>query len=445
MNRELLAFVREHRLIAPGDRVTCAVSGGPDSMCLLRVMYNLRDALGVTLVCAHYDHGLRSGSAADAAFVRDYCAKYGIPFLCGHGDVAAEARPGESVELAARRLRYAFLESAAPEGLIATAHTADDNLETVLLRLTRGTSLRGLGGIPVRQGRIIRPILFADRAQVLEYLASEGVAFRTDESNDTDFCPRNRIRRHVIPLLREENPNIAGQMLSLSRTLRAEDAYLSDLAATALRGVEEDDGWSCKRLNALEPVLRRRALFAILQACGVAEPAERHMALLDLLVSSSDPSARASFPGGLTMVRCYDLLRAGADAPEAVVPVSLPAPGTVRVPGFVITCSAPRAAGAVRNTPWAFTLRHAAVRDGLTVRARRTGDRMQLSGGSRSIKRLMIDRKVPAASRPGVPVLAVGSEIAAAALIGADVRFLAKPGELAVEITIEKEEKSHVE
>ena len=146
MNRDLCAFVRANDLIPPGAHVTCAVSGGPDSMCMLWVLRQVRDELDITLSCAHYDHGLRESSAADADFVRDFCADHDIPFLCGRGDVAKEALPGESIELAARRLRYAFLHGCAPEGLIATAHTADDNLETVLLRLIRGTSPRGLGG-----------------------------------------------------------------------------------------------------------------------------------------------------------------------------------------------------------------------------------------------------------------------------------------------------------
>ena len=444
MNRELLAFVRANKLIAPGDRVTCAVSGGPDSMCLLRLLYQCAEELGISLVCAHYDHGLREESAADAAFVRSFCAQYDIPFLCGHGDVAAEALPGESIELAARRLRYAFLDTAAPEGLIATAHTADDNLETVLLRLTRGTSLRGLGGIPVRRGRIIRPLLFADRAQVLEYLASEGVAYRTDETNDTDFCPRNRMRRHVIPALRQENPNVAAQVLSLSRTLRAEDAFLSRQATAALDECSMPGGWSCEKLGALDPVLRRRALFAILRSAGVYEPNERHTALLDSLVASPDPSAQASFPGNVVLARRYGLLGA-VSAPAALSTTALTIPGTIRLPGFTITCSEPRPAQAVQNAPDRFALRYDSLRSGLYVRSRRTGDRMLLSGGSRSLKRLMIDKKIPAARRDALPVLATADGVAAVAGIGANQQFLAQPGELAVEIKIEKEDETYAE
>lgn len=444
MNRELLSFVQANGLIAPGDRVTCAVSGGPDSMCLLWALYQLRDTLGITLACAHYDHGLRGQSAADAAFVRDFCEKHSIPFLCGHGDVASEARTGESIELAARRLRYAFLLAAAPEGLIATAHTADDNLETVLLRLTRGTSPRGLGGIPVRRGRIIRPILFADRAQVLEYLTAERVPYRIDETNDTDFCPRNRIRHHVVPLLRQENPNVAAQVLSLSHALRAEDAYLSEQACDALELARTPDGWSCSAINALPAVLRRRVLFAILQDIGAAEPTERHLSLLDSLVSSADPSAQASFPGGAVLSRRYDLLTF-ADAPAALPPTAVNIPGVNSLPGYTVTCSEPCTVQTVWNQPYRFSLRYDLIRSGLCVRGRRIGDRIHLPGGSRSLKRLMIDKKIPASLRDALPVLATADGIAAVAGIGADQRFLAQPGESAVEITIEKEDETYDE
>lgn len=444
LSRELCGFALENGLIAPGDRVTCAVSGGPDSMCMLRALYLVRGQLGITLSCAHFHHGLRSRADADEAFVRDYCAQYDIPFLSGRGDVSAEALSGESPEMCARRLRYAFLLGAA-DGLIATAHTADDNLETVLMRLTRGASPRGLGGIPVRQGRIIRPILFATRAQVLAFLAEEGMQYRLDETNDTDFCPRNRIRRHVVPLLREENPAVALRTLSLSRTLREEDAYLSALAAEALTGARMEDGWSCERLEALPEVLRRRALFAILQQSGVEAPTERHMEALSALVRSDNPSGRAVFPGNCALERNYDLLRVCTGAAGALPTVPLVIAGTTHLPGLRITCSRPKQADVIRNSPTAFTLRYNLIQAGIFARSRRTGDMLCLSGGSRSLKRLMIDRKIPASRRDRVPVLAAETGVAAVGGIGADVRYLAQTGEIAVEITIEKEDLAHVE
>lgn len=168
------------------------------------------------------------------------------------------------------------------------------------------------------------------------------------------------------------------------------------------------------------------------------------MELLDSLVSSPDPSARASFPGGAVLTRRYDLLTP-ADAPAALPPTPLPVPGTSRLPGFTITCSEPGAAQTVWNQPDRFSLRFDLIRSGLCVRSRRTGDRMQLPGGSRSLKRLMIDRKIPASLRGALPVLAAADGIAAVAGVGADQRFLAQPGELAVEIKIEKEDETYDE
>ena len=432
---ELRWFIRENALIAPGDRITCAVSGGADSMCMLRALCKLRSILQIELCCAHYNHGLRATADRDEAFVEAFCKRHGIPFWSEKGNVNADKLPGESPELTARRLRYDFLRRVSGDGKIATAHTADDNLETVLLRLCRGTSPRGLGGIPVRQGNIIRPILFAGREKILRFLAEEGIEYCEDETNALDFCPRNRVRHHVVPLLREENPAVAQSVLSLSRTLREEDALLSRLAKEALDGCRTDGGWSCERLNALDPALRRRALFAILQESGLETPAQVHLALLSGLAASSDPSALADFPG-FTMERRYDTLCVSAPVPDAILPIPLPIPGTARAGGWKITCSRPHIIEKTRNSPNVFTLRYHMIDIGLQLRSRLPGDTMQLSGGSRSLKRLMIDRKIPAAMRAGVPVLQAGAYIAAVALIGADVRFLADPGELAVEITI---------
>ena len=437
MKDKLRRFVEENQLISPGDRVTCAVSGGADSMCMLWALYRLREELQIELNCAHYNHGLRDSAERDEAFVLAFCEKFSIPFLCEKGDVNADKLPGESPELAARRLRYDFLRRVSKDGKIATAHTADDNLETVLLRLCRGTSLRGLGGIPVLRDNIIRPLLFAEREDILRFLAEEGVDYCEDETNAEDFCPRNRVRHSVVPLLRQENPAVARSVLSLSRTLREEDGFLSRLAREALDECKTDGGWSCEKLNALDPALRRRALFAILQESGLETPEQSHLELLSDLAASPDPSGKACFPG-LILERRYDTLCVSAPAPDAILPTPLPIPGTTRAAGWTVTCSQPHIIDKTVNTPNTFTLRYGMPDPGLRLRSRMPGDEMRLSGGSRSLKRLMIDKRIPASLRIGVPVLTSGADIAAVALIGADVRFLANPGELAVEITIER-------
>ena len=446
MRDKLLHFVRVHRLISPGDTVTCAVSGGGDSMAMLWVLYSLRDKLQISVRCAHFNHGMRENAALDEAFVREFCQKHAIPFQCGHGHVKCDALPGESPELAARRLRYDYLMQAAGAGLLATAHTADDNLETLLLRLTRGTSLRGLGGIPVKKGSVIRPMLFATREDILTFLTEEEISFREDESNLTDFCPRNRIRHHVVPHLREENPGIAQSALSLSHVLREEDAFLSQLAENALSKACDEKGYLCTVLAELPPVLQRRALFSILQNAGIAQPTQRHLAQLYALLHSGSPSAKANFPGGIVLQRNYDRLCVVKESAAALSPIPVNIPGITAIPGtgMRLVCIGPKKFDKTENSPTNFLLRCDMIDSGsLTVRSRQTGDRIQLSGGSRSLKRLMIDRKIPASHRERMPVLADKNGIAAVVGIGADVRRAATPGMDAIQIKIEKEETDH--
>lgn len=444
MRDELERYIRENRLIAPGDRVTCAVSGGADSMALLWALHGLRESLGFRLRCAHYNHGLRPEADGDEAFVRDFCARHNIEFVSKRGDVGSSALPGESTELAARRLRYDFLFRAAQGGLLATAHTADDNLETFLLRLARGTSLRGLGGIPMQNGSLIRPLLFATRAQIVEFLHDEGIEYREDATNAADFCPRNRIRHHVVPRLREENPKIAESTLRLSKILREEDAFLSGLAREALDGCRVQDGYSCGALRALPPVLRRRALFAILQDSGVEVPTEQHLHLLRAVLDSEKPSASACFPGGITVARRYDCLCVAAASAEPIPPTPLKIPGVTHIPpaGIKIICENAKNFEKSENTPIQFLLLCDMIGDAV-VRSRQVSDTIQLPGGTRSLKRLMIDRRIPAARRNLVPVLADEHGVIAVGGIGADVRRLAKPGDNALRIQIQKEDKEY--
>ena len=201
-------------LLPPGGGVLCAVSGGADSVYLLCRLCELRESLGLRVWAAHYNHCLRGAeSDRDEAFVRALCAGLGVEAYSGRGDVAAFAREnGLGTEDAARRLRYGFLEQTADAlgaDAIATAHTADDNAETMLLNLARGAGLRGLCGIPPRRGRVIRPILGVTRAEIDAYLELKGVGHVEDSTNAGDDYARNRIRHHAVPALRSVNPEFS--------------------------------------------------------------------------------------------------------------------------------------------------------------------------------------------------------------------------------------------
>ena len=202
MRDKILSWMRGQCMTQPGDTVICAVSGGADSVCMLHVLLSLRNTLGITVEAAHFNHQLRGEeSDRDEAFVRTLCAELGVVLHVDNGDVRARAaKTHESVEEAARALRYAFFSSL--PCLIATAHTQDDNLETVLLNLTRGTGLAGLCGIPPTRDSFIRPMLAVSRAEIEAYLEQNGLPHVTDSTNFLPDARRNRLRQSVIPLLK---------------------------------------------------------------------------------------------------------------------------------------------------------------------------------------------------------------------------------------------------
>ena len=197
MRDKVLAACRQ--LFAPGDRVVCALSGGGDSVALTHCLLFLRQELGISVAAAHFNHCLRGAeSDGDEAFVRQLCARWGVELSVGRGD--PRSLTGESPEEAARHLRYGFLME--QSGWIATAHHGEDQIETVLLNLLRGTGLKGLCGMQPKNGRLVRPMLEVSREEVEEYLAKNGLECRFDSSNGTDDALRNRLRHHILPLLR---------------------------------------------------------------------------------------------------------------------------------------------------------------------------------------------------------------------------------------------------
>ncbi len=212
MLNKLKAFMGNYS----GEKVVCAVSGGADSMALLWGLYLLKDTLSLDLSAAHFNHRLRGEeSDRDEAFVREFCGSYGIPFVAENAQVTAGKK---GLEAAARDARYAFLMTL--PGKIATAHTADDNAETILMHLVRGTGLKGLGGIAPVNGNLIRPMLNITRDEVLSFLKSYHIPYVEDSSNAGDAFLRNRLRHHVMPLLKQENPSLTMNLSAMALRLR---------------------------------------------------------------------------------------------------------------------------------------------------------------------------------------------------------------------------------
>ena len=222
------ATIKRHNLLQKGDRVLVACSGGPDSVALFHLFFDLKDIYKLDLYLAHVNHSLRGRqSDADERFVREMARKSGIKFFARKVDVKKMAsREHLSLEEAARITRYGFLEKLAVRheiGKIATGHTQDDQAETVLMRLLRGAGVLGLSGIPVRRGKIIRPLLEVSRDEITKYLKSNRISYRVDKSNQESDFLRNRIRHDLLPLLKEQyNPN-------LTKVLSRTAGVLSDL------------------------------------------------------------------------------------------------------------------------------------------------------------------------------------------------------------------------
>lgn len=408
MLNKLTAFVRQQKMLVPGDTVICAVSGGADSVALLFALYLLKEKLDIRLEAAHFNHHLRGEeSQRDEAFVRAFCSRYEIPLHLGAGNI----RPGKKgLEAAAREARYAFLRSL--NGKIATAHTADDNAETLLLHLIRGTGLKGLGGIAPISGNVIRPMLTVTREDVEAFLDEYYVNHIEDSSNASDAFLRNRIRHHVMPLLKNENPKLAENLSRMALRLRDDEAFLSDSANYETLPTVET-------LKTMHSAQRSRVLERFLKDSGVKEPEESHIALAEALVFSAKPSARAAFPGGITIARKYDHLEA-VQPTAALETVVLD--GCCKLPeaGLQVTAAPARE---ILNTQTAFTVRPEGK---VVIRSRQSGDSIRLPGGTKSLKKLFIDRKIPAALRTLVPVVADDRGVLGVYGIGANLDRIAE-------------------
>ena len=385
MLHKITAAIRRYEMVKPGDTVVCAVSGGADSMALLWGMFLLKEKLGISVECAHFNHRLRGEeSDRDAEFVRNFCDFHDIRLHLGEGTVV----PGpKGLEAAARDARYAFLNSLS--GAIATAHTADDNAETVLMHLLRGSGLRGLGGITPKSGRLIRPMLDVTRAQVEEFLQENYIRHMEDSSNDGDEFLRNRLRHHVMPLLKAENPSIAGGLSAAAQRIRQDAALLDDLASQL-------DPTDVQALREAPGPLRRRAIEGLLRKNGFPEPSASHIAQAEAVVFSARPSARAEF-GGVTLVRSYDTLSVRRQ--QLVLPERpLPHEGITELPelGLAVKTS-------IAKHPGDWTV---CPKGEMVVRSRQSGDTLTTKGGTKSLKKRFIDRKLPQFERSVVPVIA---------------------------------------
>jgi tRNA(Ile)-lysidine synthase len=429
----------ESPVLTAAQPLVVAVSGGPDSLALLHLLARQQLHPADRLIVAHLDHALRPTSAEEAGIVAAIAAEWGLALHTRRVDVAALAQASrQPVEAAARQARYDFLAHVAESAgavVVATGHTADDQAETVLMHILRGSGTAGLRGmLPAAQlpGHphltLIRPLLTTTRAEILAYCQQHRLDPIEDESNSDPSYFRNRVRHELLPLLATYNPQIGERLRDLASVAAADYALLESLATDAWQsvGLSSEPGysqWERRRWLALPLSLRRATLRLALRQLdpGPAEVSLRAIEQARRIAEAGIVGAQSLLPGGLTLTVGYHSLWLSRGAAPAgdwpqltdAAPCSLPVPGSLalaagwRLVAEVLTEGSPETMLSNSN-PFQVVL-NAGVAQELVVRPRLPGERFQplgMSGTTTSVKELMIDRKVPAGARQLWPLVA---------------------------------------
>ena len=404
--------IRRHAMLAGGETVLIAVSGGSDSVALLHVLRELAPTFRLRLHVLHVDHGLRADSARDAEFVRALGARLGVPV-----DVERVTVGDGSVEAAAREARYAALEAWADRlgaDRIATGHSADDQAETVLMRLLGGAGVRGLAGIPPRRGRVIRPLIETRRQTLRAALEAAGLDWVEDETNRDPKFLRNRIRHELLPLLTAAYAtDVVPSLSRVARRARETVDALERTAADALQRLAtvEVGALTLPRgaLGALPAPVAAETLRQAAARLGSRAPlrAWAHRGLRRILAPAAP--RRPFRLGGVTVEVSGDHVRVGTAPLPSLASRTLLVPGRLELPeiGRVLQARVVPAVGyALPRTPECVAFDAAYLPSSVTVRARRPGDRFEaFGGGARRLKSFLIDAKVPRWERPRVPIL----------------------------------------
>jgi len=445
---KILRFADEHEMLPDAGLLLVCVSGGADSMCLLEALLESLRTKKFVVGAAHFNHRLRgSESDRDEAFVREHCIARGVPFFPGGGDVRMYAsRNGLGLEEAARDMRYGFFfETAEKTGAerIATAHTMDDNTETMLLNLVRGTGTNGLSGIPPVRDNIIRPMLHVSRDEVMRFVAERAIPYVEDSTNSQEIHTRNRIRHSVVPVLKDINPRLNDAAAVAAELMRDDEDLISDIADLFIS--ECCVGLTADAADlAVLPVSVSRRVIRKLYGGSLSF---KHVKSVLALCAQENPSASLSLPG-MTVYREYERVVFSPEqvaAAEGFAPV-FPADGNSVVIlglGLRISCTAvvyDDGFDIIDESFTSFIFKSIDICGKITVRPRREGDTIRLlgQGNTKTLKKLFIERRVPARKRAQIPVIADDNGVLAVYGIGIGDRALPEYGEIALKIDFEE-------
>lgn len=396
---KVIAAVEGFGMLKAGGRVIVALSGGADSVALLHCLISIREKYDLTLSAAHLNHLIRGEEAErDERFCKVLCENYDIPFHLRRLDIPSLAAQRKiSEELCGRQERYRFFESLAQENeaLVATAHTASDNAETLLFNLTRGSSINGAAGIPPVRGRYIRPLIYCTRGEIEQYCADNGLEYVTDSTNLSDGYTRNKIRHKVIPALRELNPRLEESMLRFCESASLAAGYIFRQAKELAERAETAGGYSASVLSKADEAVLNEAL---VQLCGEYTDfsvESRHIELLKKMLRRGG----AVDLGGYTAICRQGLLRFSPKITEEKLD---------RVPfegALSLTIGSKVIAASIDNSE--------TESNDLVFRTRESGDRFTFSkrGITKPLRKALNEKKTPAERRDSLILLCRGSEV----------------------------------
>lgn len=442
--KKVTRTIEEFNMLKRKDRVLVAVSGGPDSMALLNVLFELKDEYELTLFVAHLNHGLRGDeSDRDEQFVKEYVEKMGLPVYIKKVSSEVLKCKGVSLEERARQVRYEYFDELAEElncQRIALGHTADDQAETILMRFLRGSGIKGLSGIPPvrKKGRIIRPLINVFRDEVIRYLEERKIPYMIDSTNKAQDFLRNRIRQKLIPLIEKEfNQGIKKTLLRLGDLFRVEDELIEEIVkslkgvAKISKGTATIDLEKFKKLNKGEKL--RILRYVLRRLLGDLRQIELiHLEEILEIVRSSKPNQFVYLPRGLLVVKEYNQLKILYNKnvlkrDEFNVPLKINGKTLIGTSGFIIESKLimKKSLKTLKTDSKTALLDYEKLDSSLYFRNYKHGDRFIPLGslGSKKLKDFFIDEKVPLTMRYRIPILVSGNQIVWVAGYRIDDRF----------------------
>ncbi|MEA4919575.1 MAG: tRNA lysidine(34) synthetase TilS [Clostridiaceae bacterium] len=392
-------------IIRKGGRILVALSGGADSVCLLHFLASNRQRIGIEVMAAHFIHGIRPEAAEDELeLVSSLCGSMGVKLFVGRGDTPAYSEMHKiGLEAAARELRYAYLyKTMEQEGCdaIATAHNLSDNSETMIFNLARGSGLSGLCGIPPVNDKVIRPLMGVSRQRIEEYDKENRLLYATDKTNFDCKYSRNRIRHNIMPQLRNINPEADKAMLRAAESVRQAEDFLRFSALGVLNGERIKGEISLEKLRKAHPALYVYILRELLSEAG-GDPMGlnfEHVASLSALAREGKVSSSADIGAGFIGIISYDTLAiTKREEPDRDPPLNTSIPNGQKIiwGGWEIEAGGAEGVAFCREQ----------IEFPLKVRSRLEGDMISMVSGHKSVKKYLIDKKIPAKTRDRIPLI----------------------------------------